>query len=87
MANIKSAIKDIRKSKKNHARNLLVKNNVKKLIKSAQKAIIEKSKDAKEAVKKAISTIDKAVANGKMHRNTAARKKSRLVAKLNAVSK
>jgi len=87
MANIKAAIKYIRKSRKNRARNLAVKANIKKLVKDALKSIAAKSKDAKEAVRKAVSAIDKAAENGKMHKNTAARKKSKLVSKLNAISK
>jgi len=87
MANIKAAIKYIRKSRKNRARNLIIKNNIKKLIKAAQKLIALKSKDSSEAVKKAVSAIDKAAENGRLHKNTAARKKSRLMKKLNAISK
>jgi len=87
MANIKAAIKYIRKSRKNRARNLAVKGNIKKLLKSAKRSIDSKGKEAAEAVKKAISAIDKAVENGIMHKNTAARKKSRLVKKLNAIIK
>jgi len=87
MANIKAAIKYIRKSRKNRARNLAVKTNIKSLMKTAKKVIGTKSKDAAEAVKKAISAIDKAVENGIMHKNTAARKKSRLMKKLNAIAK
>lgn len=87
MANIKAAIKYIRKSRKNRARNLAIKINIKKLVKAAHRAILAKSKDAKEAVRKAVSAIDKAAENGRMHRNTAARSKSRLVSRLNAISK
>lgn len=87
MANIKAAIKYIRKSRKNRARNLAVKGNIKNLLKGAKKLIELKGNDAAEAVKKAISAIDKAVENGIMHKNTAARKKSRLVKKLNAILK
>jgi small subunit ribosomal protein S20 len=87
MANIKAAIKYIRKSRKNRIRNLAVKGNIKKLIKDAHKLIAAKSKEASAMVRNAISAIDKAVENGIMHKNTAARKKSRLMAKLNAISK
>jgi small subunit ribosomal protein S20 len=87
MANIKAAIKYIRKSRKNRERNLAVKGNIKNLVKSAKKLIVGKSNEAVEAVRKAISAVDKAVENGIMHKNTAARKKSRLMAKLNAISK
>ncbi len=87
MANIKAAIKYIRKSRKNRARNLVVKGGIKKLVKSALKLIALKDKAAAEAVRKAVSAIDKAAENGIIHRNTAARKKSRLVKRLNAIPK
>jgi small subunit ribosomal protein S20 len=87
LANIKAAIKYIRKSRKNRERNLTVKNHIKKLYKDSLKLIAEKSKEASDMVKKTISAIDKAQENGMMHKNTAARKKSRLVLKLNAASK
>jgi len=87
MANIKAAIKYIRKSAKNRIRNLAVKGNVKKLFKLALKLISSKDKGAAEAVKKAASAVDKAAENGILHRNTAARKLSRLMKKLNAIPK
>ena len=87
MANIKAAIKYIRKSRKNRARNLAVKNNIKKLVKAAIKLILSKDQKAAEAVKAAVSAIDKAAENGILHKNTAARKKSRLTKKLNVISK
>ena len=87
MANIKAAIKYIRKSKKNRARNVAVKGNLKKLTKAALKLIASKEKGAQEAVKAVLSAVDKASENGILHKNTAARKKSRLMAKLNAILK
>jgi len=87
MANIKAAIKYIRKSRKNRIRNTAVKGNIKKLIKQALKLISSKDKGSADAVKKAISAVDKAAENGILHKNTAARKKSRLMKKLNAISK
>lgn len=87
MANIKAAIKYIRKSRKNRIRNLAVKNKVKKLIKETQKLIVLKSKDSQASLKLAISAIDKAYQNGIIKKNAAARKKSRLMKKLNAISK
>lgn len=87
MANIKAAIKYIRKSRKNRERNLAVKGNIKKLIKQALKLIALKDKGAAAAVQAVISAVDKAAENGILHKNTAARKKSRIMRKLNAVSK
>ena len=42
---------------------------------------------AEPAVKQAVSSLDRAMTKGILHRNTVARKKSRLMAKLNAISK
>ena len=41
--------------------------------------------NAEPAVTQAVRALDKAVTKGIIHRNTAARKKSRLMAKLNAI--
>jgi small subunit ribosomal protein S20 len=87
MANIKAAIKYIRKSRKNRIRNIAVKGNIKKLTKQSLKLISLKDKGAAEAVKNTMSAIDKAAENGILHKNTAARKKSRLMKKLNAILK
>ncbi len=87
MANIKAAIKYIRKSRKNRARNVAVKGNLKKLLKSALKLIASKEKGAANAAKAFISAVDKASENGIIHKNAAARKKSRIMAKLNAILK
>lgn len=87
MANIKAAIKYIRKSRKNRVRNLKVKGNIKKLVKDSNKLISSKDKDSSLTVLKAISAIDKAVESGILHKNAAARKKSRLMKKLNAITK
>ncbi|MFC1559594.1 30S ribosomal protein S20 [Candidatus Margulisiibacteriota bacterium] len=86
MARIKAAIKDIKKSRKNRARNLAVKHNVKKAIRAALEAI-KNNKEVTEKVKAAVSVIDKAVENGILHRNTAARRKSKLMLKLKKASK
>ncbi len=77
----KSGIKRARSSQKRHDRNVTVKLAVKKAIKTAEKAITAKAADARDLINKAISTIDKAVERGILHRNKAARKKSRLAVK------
>ena len=73
MANIKSAIKRIRIAKRNRLKNLVYKDKIKKAMKLAMK-----SKTA-EAVKAAISIMDKAAGKNIVSRNMAARKKSRLM--------
>ncbi len=81
----KSAMKRVKTSKMRRARNLAAKQNVKKTFKSAEKAITAKSAEAKELIKKAISIIDKAVQRGIIHKNKAARRKSRLLLKYNRI--
>jgi small subunit ribosomal protein S20 len=78
----KSGIKRTRSSAKRHDRNLDAKIEIKKALKAAEKGIAAKASDVKELINKAISVIDKAVTRGIVHRNKAARKKSRLMVKL-----
>ncbi len=79
---LKSGKKRVRSSEKRRVRNLLAKNAIKKALKAAEKAIKAKNPEAKELVKKAVSVLDKAVERGIIHKNKAARKKSRLQKKL-----
>ena len=87
MPNIKSAKKELRKSKKLNAYNNKIKGNVKSLIKKAQKAIEGKDKKAKEITLKAHKALDKAARKGVINKNTKNRKKSRLHKKLNQIEK
>lgn len=79
----KSAMKRVKTSKQRKTRNLQAKQAVKSAFKAADKAVAAKSSDVKELVKKAVSIIDKAVARGIIHKNKAARRKSRLLLKYN----
>ncbi|HST04709.1 MAG TPA: 30S ribosomal protein S20 [Chloroflexia bacterium] len=83
MANIKSAIKRIRSSARKRSRNKPVRSSIKTYVKSAQMSIAANSDDSPEAVVRAISALDKAANKGIIHKNQAARRKSRLMAKLN----
>jgi len=84
----KSAKKDLRKSKKRAERNKKVKLNIKYLIKQCSKAIEVKDKiKALDWYKKAQKAIDKAVKTNILKKNTAARKKSRLMATVNKLGK
>jgi small subunit ribosomal protein S20 len=69
---IKSAKKKLRQDRKREKANNLLRNSLKKAIKDARK-----SKTA-EKIKKAIILVDKAVKKGLIHKNKAARIKSRL---------
>lgn len=77
---IKSGIKNAKKSLKREARNRYYKTRVKNLIKEAMKATTKE--EFLEKSKVAISFIDHAVSKGVLHKNTAARKKSRLMKEL-----
>ena len=84
MANTKSAKKAIKVQERRRVRNQMVKTKVRTHFKRANQAVSGDDAEKAEAVKAAISQIDKAVAKGIIHKNTAARKKSRLMKKLNA---
>ena len=79
MANIKSAKKRILVAKKREERNKAAKSKVKTLIKKVEAAAKAGNKEeAAKALIVATSAIDKAASKGIYHKNTAARKISRL---------
>ncbi len=87
MPNIKSAIKRAKKSEKRRLRNASLKSALRTAIKHADQAIASGDVNvAAEAVKLAQKKLDKAVTKGIIHKNAAARKKSRLAQKLNAMT-
>ncbi len=85
MANIKSAKKRVLVTASKTARNKATKSNLKTIIKKAEATIAEGG-DSQEAIRLAIKRIDQAQAKGILHKNTAARRKSKLVRKLNNVN-
>lgn len=79
MANIKSAKKDIKRTRKVTDNNHELKARVKNSIKTVEKAIASGDKKvATEALKDLQKTIDKALSKGLVKKNTASREKSRL---------
>lgn len=82
MANTASAQKEIRKNARRRTRNRLVKAKTRTVTKRAVAAIEEGDPGAGEIVRQAQVELDSAVTKGIIHRNTAARKKSRLVKRL-----
>lgn len=85
MANIKSAIKRIKVTEKRTLRNKMVKSSIKTAVKKYETAVEGGNlDDAKQLYASAAHAIDKAAAKGVIHKNAAARKKSRLAVKLNA---
>ena len=81
----RSAIKAHRQSIKRRLRNRAVKSATKTAIKNANEAIVGTDIDAaREAVRNALRTLDRAAQKGVLHPNNAGRRKSRLLLKYNA---
>ncbi|MBQ6353368.1 MAG: 30S ribosomal protein S20 [Lachnospiraceae bacterium] len=86
MAHIKSAKKRVIVAQKRADRNKAVKSKVKTYVKKVTAAIEANDKDAaKTALSAAISEINKAGSKGVYHKNTCARKVSRLTKAVNAL--
>jgi len=84
MPNIKSAKKRVITSKKKAERNTVGTSSMKTAIKKCEKAISTNDKEtATTALNTAIKRIDKAASSGLIHKNKAAREKSRLTKKKN----
>jgi len=87
LANIKSAKKRILVNRTKAARNKSIKSAVKTSIKKVEAAVASQDKDAaKVALAEATSTIDKAASKGVYHKNTSARKVSRLNKAVNSLA-
>ena len=84
MPNIKSAKKRVKVIATKTLRNKSLNSNLKTTIKKAEAALASSSDDRAAAVTLAIKKIDQAAAKSLLHKNTAARRKSRLARKLNA---
>ena len=86
MAHSLSAKKRIRQNLKRRARNRHRKELVKDQVKAYQAALTKGDvPKAEEELRKTASRLDKVAAKGTIHKNTAARKRSRLARKLNAL--
>lgn len=83
MPNIKSAIKRVEVAERNRQRNRFWKSNIRTAISAVEDNVdSNKVKEATDAMSKVFATIDKAVSKGVLHKNTAARRKARLAARL-----
>lgn len=77
MANIKQQKKRVRIQARQHLENLRYRSTIKTLTKRLQAAVADGDSDrATEEHRELVRTIDRAIARGALHRNTAARKKS-----------
>jgi len=86
VANIKSQIKRNRQNDKRHERNKAVKSELKTRARSAVTAAEAGADDTEARVRMAIKRLDKAAAKGVIHKNQAARRKSRLLARVSEAS-
>jgi small subunit ribosomal protein S20 len=78
VANIKSQIKRNRQTEKRNARNRAIRAELRTRTRSVLEAAEAGADDTEDKLRLAIKKIDKAVTKGTMHKNTAARTKSRL---------
>ncbi|RRR70740.1 MAG: 30S ribosomal protein S20 [Candidatus Viridilinea halotolerans] len=85
MANTSSAKKRIRSNERKHERNTVYRSRVKTMVKKAEQSIFSGTPD-EASIREAISSLDKAAVKGIIHKNNAARRKSRLMKKLNAAA-
>ena len=83
MPNIKSAKKRVLVSEANNLRNRAYRSALHTALKKADAAVNSNAENAGEVVKAAVKKIDQAASKGILHKNTAARKKSALVCRLN----
>ena len=87
MANIKSAKKRIKVTEVKTLKNRMVKSALKTVIKKFEAAVEAKNvEEAKALYTSVVKSLDMAVTKGIVHKNMAARKKSRLAARLNAMA-
>jgi len=86
MANSKSAKKRLKQGIKNRHRNQAITSRMRTYLRRADEALAAgEAGEAKDAVYKAVSEVDRACAKGVLHRNSAARKKSSLERRFAAI--
>ena len=78
MPNIKSAKKRVLVAERNHEKNVAVKSRIKTAVRRVLEALKDNTEKVQELLNNAYKVIDKSVSKGVLHKNTAARKKSRL---------
>lgn len=87
MANIKSQIKRNRQNEKRRLRNRVVRGSTRSDVKTARAAIeTGDAEKSKVAVQEALKALDKAAQKGVFHKNNVARRKSRLMKRLGALT-
>ena len=84
MAHSSQAKKRIRQNERRAARNRPLRTSASRRVRDAREAIQDGDPDAAEYVRQAQSALDRAATRNIIHRNAAARRKSRLAAQLKA---
>ena len=84
MAHSSQAKKRIRQNERRAARNRPLRTRAARRVRDAREAIQDGDPDAAEYVRQAQSALDRAATRNIIHRNAAARRKSRLAAQLKA---
>jgi small subunit ribosomal protein S20 len=86
VANTRSAQKAMRQADRRTARNQAARSAVRTHFKNASVAVGSGSDDIAEQVRDAVRALDKAAQKGIIHRNAAARRKSRLMSRLHSLA-
>ncbi|MEA0555004.1 30S ribosomal protein S20 [Lysinibacillus irui] len=81
MPNIKSAIKRVKVNEKANIANSQAKSAMRTTVKKAENAVAANAENTQELLQAAFKSLDKAASKGLIHKNAAARKKSRLAKK------
>jgi small subunit ribosomal protein S20 len=87
LPNIKSAVKRVKVTRVKTLKNTIKKSALKTTIRKCKESIAKNDASSVEVLKDAIQALDKAAAKNLLHKNTAARRKSRLTKALNAANK
>ena len=88
MANKKSAIKRLRSAERRRLHNRVYRGGARTAVRKARHLIdAGRVEEAREAVRQAASALDKAAEKGIIHKNNAARRKSRLMQQLNQIER
>ena len=83
MANHKSAKKRIRTNERKRVMNKMTSSKIKSTMKKVLES--EKREEAEKNYKEAVALLDKSATRGRLHKNTASRKKSQLTKYLNGL--
>jgi small subunit ribosomal protein S20 len=82
VANIKSQIKRNRQNERRHERNKAVRSELKTRVKAARTAVESGAPESPDAIRLAQKRLGKAAAKGRIHKNQAARRASRLMKRI-----